>query len=71
MIRKEDKILIKNLRESKNYGTKRLISEFPKKKWSRCNLQDFLRRLRMTGSIECTPGSDDLAWYATTHCRVV
>ena len=32
MITKEDKILIKNLWESKNYGAKQLISEFPKKK---------------------------------------
>jgi len=52
MITKEDRILIKNLLESKNYGAKRLISEFPKKKWSRRGSQDFLRRLRMTGSIE-------------------
>jgi len=36
---------------------KRLISEFPKKNWSRRGLQDFLRRLRMTGSIERAPGS--------------
>jgi len=32
MITKEDRILIKNLLESKNYEAKRLISEFPKKK---------------------------------------
>jgi len=57
MITKEDKILIKNLWESKNYGAKRLISEFFKKKWSRRGLQDFLRRLRMTGSIKRAPGS--------------
>jgi len=57
IITKEDKIPIKNLWESKNYGAKRLISEFPKINWSRCGLQDFLRRLRMTGSIERAPGS--------------
>jgi len=57
MITKEDKIFIKNLWESNNYGAKRLISEFPKKTWSRRGLQDFLRRLRMTGSIERAPGS--------------
>jgi len=61
MITKKDRILIKNLLESKNYGAKRLISEFPKKKWSRRGLQDFLRRLRMTGSIERAHGADDLA----------
>jgi len=36
---------------------KQLISEFPKKTWSRRGLQNFLRRLRMTGSIERAPGS--------------
>jgi len=36
---------------------KRLISEFLKKNWSRCRVQNFLRRLRMTGSIERAPGS--------------
>jgi len=29
MINKEDKILIKNLRESKGYGARQLIREFP------------------------------------------
>jgi len=35
----------------------RLISEFPKKNCSKRGLQDFLRRLRMTGSIERAPVS--------------
>jgi len=30
---KEDKILIKNLWESKGYGAQRLIREFPNKNW--------------------------------------
>jgi len=56
MLTKEDKILIKNVWESKKYGVTRLIKEFPNKKWSKCGLEDFLKRLRSTGSIERTPG---------------
>jgi len=35
MLTKEDKTLIKNVWESKKYGAKRLIKEFPNKKWSK------------------------------------
>ena len=35
MLTKEDKILIKNVWESKKYGATRLIKEFPNKKWSK------------------------------------
>jgi len=41
MLTKEDKTLIKNVWESKKYGVKRLIKEFPKKKWSRRDVEDF------------------------------
>ena len=57
MITKEDKIIIKNLWESKKYGTRRLINKFPNKNWSRRGLEDFLHRLRAAGSIERAPGS--------------
>jgi len=57
MLTKEDKTLIKNVWESKKYGVKRLIKEFPKKKWSRRDVEDFQKQLRTTGSIERAPGS--------------
>ncbi len=57
MLTKEDKILIKNLGESKKYGSRKLIKEFPNKNWSKRGLDDFLRRLRETGTIERAPGS--------------
>jgi len=41
----------------KKYGMKRLIKEFPNKKWSKRGLKDFQKRLRTTGSIEQAPGS--------------
>ena len=57
MLTKEDKILIKNVWESKKYAVTRLIKEFPNKKWSKRGVEDFLKRLRSTGSIERVPGS--------------
>jgi inhibitor of nuclear factor kappa-B kinase subunit alpha len=57
MLSFEDKILIKNLRECKNYSSRRLIKEFPNKNWKRKTLDDFLRKLRTTGSVERAAGS--------------
>ena len=34
----------------KKYGVTRLIKEFPNKKWSKRGVEDFLKRLRSTGS---------------------
>ena len=36
---------------------KRLIKEFPNKKWSKRGVEDFQKRLRTMGSIERAPGS--------------
>jgi len=36
---------------------KRLIKEFPHKKWSKRGVEDFQKRLRTTGSIEQAPSS--------------
>jgi len=56
MLTKEDKTLIKIVWEKK-YGVKRLIKEFPNKKWSKHGVEDFQKQLRTTGSIERAPGS--------------
>jgi len=58
MLTKESKILIKNVWKSKKYGMTRLINEFLNKKWSKRGVEDFLKRLQSTGSIEQTPGSE-------------
>ena len=57
MLTAENKILIKNVWESKKYGVTRLIKQFPNKKWSKRDVEDILKRLRSTGSIERAPGS--------------
>ena len=50
MLTKEDKMLIKNVWESKKYRVTRLLKEFPNKKWSKRDVEDILKRLRSTGS---------------------
>jgi len=57
MLNFEDKILIKNLWECKRFSVRRLLREFPNKNWKRRTLDDFLRRLHTTGSIERKAGS--------------
>ena len=42
--------MIKNLYYFKGYGAKRLISEFPAKGWKKTTVNDFLKRLKETGS---------------------
>jgi len=58
MLTKEDKTLIKNVWESKKHRVKRLIKEFPNKKWSKRGVEDFQKRLRTMWSIERAPGSE-------------
>ena len=53
---KEDKILIKTLRESKGDGAKRFTKEFPDKNWNRKGLDYFLKKLR---EIDASSGSKE------------
>ena len=57
MLSEEDRILIKNLYYFKGYGAKRLISEFPAKGWKKTTVNDFLKRLKETGSTTRKSGS--------------
>ena len=43
--------------ECKRFSARRLLREFPNKNWKRQMLDDFLQRLRTTGSIERMAGS--------------
>jgi len=49
---KEDKILIKNLRDPRKF-----IKEFPDKNWNRKGLDYLLTKLRETGTVERKVGS--------------
>jgi len=47
-----DQILIKELRQEKGYGAKRLILEFPNKPWTLSGLKKLLRKIDTNGTIE-------------------
>ena len=42
---KEDKVLIKVLRQEKGFGAKRLLKEFPNKNWSVNSLNKLLQKI--------------------------
>ena len=50
VLSEEDRILIKHLYYFKGYGTTRQINEFPTKGWKKTTVNDFLKRLKETGS---------------------
>jgi len=64
---KEDKILIKTLRESKCYSAKGFIKEFLDKKWNRRGLDNLLKKLREMGTVEQTIGSGRRCSLRTTQ----
>src|SRR6218665_2613303 len=51
----EDKILIKELRETKRHGARRLITEFPMKNWSLAGVSKLLKTIATTGSVARKP----------------
>ena len=57
MLSKEGRVLIKILRIEKGYGTRKLISEFPRKNWSLASVNRLLHKVDTTGSADRKPGS--------------
>jgi len=53
----EDKILIKILRQDKQYGAKKLLREFPNRGWSLSSLKFLLKKIDETGTTDRKPGS--------------
>ena len=53
----EDKILIKNLVLLKDYSSRQLIKEFLNKGWKKNGLDNLLRKIRATDSVDRKPGS--------------
>jgi len=58
---KEDRILIKVLRQSKGYSARKLLEEFPDKNWSHSALDQLLRQIDTTRSADRKSGSVDNA----------
>ena len=57
VISREDRMLIKVLRQEKGYGSKKLLAEFPNKAWSQTSLKRLLRKVDASGSIDRKHGS--------------
>ena len=53
----EEKCFIKVLRPEKEWGAKRICSEFRQKKWTVSSVNDLLRKIDKTGSVERKVGS--------------
>ena len=53
----EDRILIKNLRIEKQWGAKRMITEFPNKAWSKTSINRLCKKIDADGTIARKPGS--------------
>jgi len=53
----EDNILIKNLYETKGYGARKLLKEFPQKNGTKGGLDSLITKLRNTGDIVRKQGS--------------
>jgi hypothetical protein len=49
---KEDKVVIKVLRQEKGFGAKRLLKEFSNKNWSVNSLKKLLQKIDRTGSVD-------------------
>src|ERR1051325_7620684 len=54
---KEDKILIKVLRQEKGYGAKRFVKEFLNRSWSLSSLNKLLKKIDQTGTVDRKLGS--------------
>jgi len=54
---KEDKVLIKDLRQLKGYTAKCFLRKFKTKNWTKGSLKTLLEKLDRTGSIDSVSGS--------------
>lgn len=53
----EDRFVIKTLRQEKNWGARRIVTEFPNKQWKTSTVSDLLRKIDATGDVKRKPGS--------------
>ena len=57
MISHDDKILIREIRKSKGWGAKKLLSEFPEKGWKLPTINKLLKKIDSTGDVKRRVGS--------------
>lgn len=53
---KDDRVLIKELREAKGYSARRFMKEFPNKNWSLAGVNRLIKQLAISGSTEGMQG---------------
>ena len=53
----ENKHAIQFLWEQKGYGARRFLKEFPEKRWSKDGLENLIRKIDSTQSVQRLPGS--------------
>ena len=53
---KEDKILIK-VRQEQGCGAKRFVKKFPNKNWSLSSMNNMLKKIDQTGTVDRKPGT--------------
>jgi len=53
----KDKVLIKSLFEPKGQNAHQFMKEFPNKDWNKSSLNQLLKKLRDTGTVNRWPGS--------------
>ena len=56
-ISKDDRTLIKALRQEKNWSSRRLLQEFPGKRWPQTSADRLLKKVDTTGVTEREKGS--------------
>jgi len=54
---RDDRVLIKVLRQDKGYNVHQFLSEFPHRKWNRCALYRLIAQIDASGSVERKQGS--------------
>ena len=66
VLTEEDRILIKALRLEKGYGAKRMIKEFPARKWSCRTLNRLISTIDLTGSAQ----KKQRSFTVRNHCNI-
>ena len=69
---KEDKVLIKNFYETKGYGARKLVKDFPQKNWTKGGLDSLITKLRSTrGSAWIPQNTADQYKTTADHVKIM
>ena len=63
----DDKVLIKVLRRERGYSARKLVAEFPDRRWSLSSLNKLLKKIDQTGTVNRKTGSGRRRWTRTAE----